>query len=77
MLAENGVGFQMKRYSRWAKVLSLICIVTMMAVIINWFTGFINSKITAGGSIICIIALTCVLLTINNTSSFKKDSRKE
>ncbi len=45
----------MKNYSLLSKVILIFCICGIIATVINIFTGFINSTITAGGSTICIM----------------------
>lgn len=55
-----------------SKVGLIICIVGISLVILNWFTGYINSKMTAGASMICITSLIIVLFSIINNDLKKK-----
>ena len=45
----------MKSYSVLSKVILIFCICGIIATVINIFTGFINTTITARGSAICIM----------------------
>lgn len=49
-----------------SKVGIITCIVGISLVMLNWFTGYINSKMAAGASIICITSLIIVLFSIIN-----------
>ena len=45
----------MKNYSVLSKVVLIFCILGIIATVINTPIGFINTTITAGGSVICIM----------------------
>lgn len=47
----------LKNYSILSKVILIFCICGIMAAVINIFTGIINTAITLGGSVVCIMGL--------------------
>ena len=51
----------MKVYTAFLRVWIILCIVGILLTIINYFTGFINSTMTAGASVICLGILISIL----------------
>ena len=41
--------------------MTILCIVAIVLTVINYFTGFINSTMTGGASVICLILAITVL----------------
>jgi uncharacterized membrane protein YkgB len=64
---------KMKTYSILSKIGISLCIVGILVVVMNWFTGFINSKMTAGASVICLSSLIIALSAIINIDNLKKN----
>lgn len=66
-------GDKMKVYKALSRFGIILCIVGILLVIINYFTGFINSTMTAGASAICLSSFIITLSTIINGSNRKKN----
>jgi len=62
----------MRNYTELTKFGILVCIVAILLVMINWFTGFINSNMTAGASAVCLSSFIIALYAIINTSNRKQ-----
>ena len=66
---------RVKNYSVLSKVILIFCICGIIATVINIFTGFINTKITAGGSVICIMGFIIAgnaMITLEEKKKSKK-----
>lgn len=63
----------MKIHSIFSKIGVIICIIGILLVVLNWFTGFINSRMTAGASVICLSSFIIVLSYIVNNPANKKN----
>lgn len=63
----------MKIYSIFSKVGVIICIIGILLVVLNWFTGFINSRMTSGASVICLSSFIITLSYIVNNPANKKN----
>ena len=67
-----------KRFKPWYKrfgAFIIICICGIISTVINIFTGFINTKITAGGSVICIMGFIIAgnaMITLEEKKKIKK-----
>lgn len=64
----------MKVYTALLRVGIVLSIVGILLTVINYFTGFINSTMTAGASIICLNLSIIVLITLIN--DFKREKNK-
>jgi hypothetical protein len=64
---------KMKAYSVFSKVFVIICIIGILLVVFNYFTGSINSKLTAGASVICLNSFIIALYAANKYPKFKKN----
>lgn len=65
----------MKNYSVLSKAILIFCICGIIATVINIFTGIINTTITAGGSVICIIGFIIAgntMITLEEKKKVKK-----
>ena len=65
----------MKNYSVLSKVILIFCICGIIATVINIFTGFINTTITEGGSVICIMGFIIsgnAMITLEEKKKVKK-----
>lgn len=65
----------MKNYSILSKVILIFCICGIIATVINIFTGFINTTITAGGSVVCIMGFIIAgnaIITLEEKKKVKK-----
>ena len=51
----------MKKYTIFLRFMTILCIVAIVLTVINYFTGFINSTMTGGASVICLILAITVL----------------
>ena len=54
----------MKNYTLFSKIALVICICFILLAVVNGFTGFINSSISPGGTIICIIGFGIAIFAI-------------
>lgn len=63
----------MRLYTVLSKTGITLCIIGILLVIINWFTGFINSTMTAGASAICLTSFIIALYAIINASNRKRN----
>lgn len=55
---------KMKNHSVLSKIGVAVCVIEMILVFFNLFTGLINPKMTFGASIICISSLIIVIYYI-------------
>lgn len=54
----------MKHYTVFSKIALVICFCFIMLALVNGFTGFINSKISLSGTIICITGFSIAIFAI-------------
>lgn len=54
----------MKKYTTISKIALVICFGLMVLAIINGVTGFINSRISFSGTVICIIGFSMAIFMI-------------
>ena len=65
----------MKNYSVLSKAILIFCICGIISTVINIFTGIINTTITVGGSVICIIGFIIAgntMITLEEKKKVKK-----
>lgn len=65
----------MKNHSVLSKIGIAVCIIEMILIFLNLFTGLINPKMTFGASIICISSLIIVIYYLVIGSNSKKNKR--
>ncbi len=54
----------MKEYHIISIIVFLLCVIGIILTIINWFTGFINTKImTNGGTVICLMGFSIGMIS--------------
>lgn len=63
----------MKSYSILSKIIISACVEGIVLLVVNCFTGFINSTMTAGASVICLSSLIIALFAIINSENSKKN----
>ena len=63
----------MKVYTALLRVGIILCIAGILLTAINYFTGFINSTMTAGASTVCLSLFIIVLIILINDSNRKKN----
>lgn len=66
-------GDKMKVYTALLRVGIILCIAGILLTVINYFTGFINSTMTTGASIVCLSLFIIVLIILINDSNRKKN----
>lgn len=54
----------MKNYTVVSKITLVICFCFIILAVINRFTGFINTRISIGGTLICIIGFSIAIFAI-------------
>ena len=54
----------MKKYTILSKIALIICFSLIVLALINGFTGFINSRISLGGTLICISGFCIAIFAI-------------
>ena len=54
----------MKNYSILSKIILIFCVCGVIATIINMLTGIINTAITSGASVVCIMSFVVAGFTI-------------
>lgn len=62
----------MKNYSILSKVILIFCVCGIIATVINIFTGIINTAITSGGSVVCIMGFVIAGIAIITLEEEKK-----
>lgn len=67
----------MKSYMILSKVILIFCVLGIIATVINAFTGIINTSITAGGSIICIMGFVISGNAIISLEQQRKEKKRE
>ena len=76
----------MKNYTVASKITLGICFCFIICAVVNGFTGFINTRISIGATLICIIAVSYTHLTLPTNRevensvvavSLKKKNKKE
>lgn len=55
---------KMRNYTIISKVTIVVCLYLIVLAAINSFTGFINSKITFSGTVICIAGFCIAIVAI-------------
>ena len=67
----------MKNYTVVSKIALVICFCFIILAVVNGFTGFINSRISLGGTLICIsgfcIAIFAITILENERQKKKRD----
>lgn len=54
----------MRNYTIISKFALVVCLCLIILAVINCFTGFINSKITFSGTVICIVGFCIAIVAI-------------
>ena len=54
----------MKNYTIISKVALVVCLGLIILAVVNEFTGFINSRISLSGTLICIIGFCIAIFSI-------------
>ena len=54
----------MKKYATISKIALVICLGLMVIAVINEVTGFVNSRISFNGTVICIIGFSIAIFVI-------------
>ncbi len=70
-------GFIMKKALIFTRTGMFLCILGILLVVINYFTDFINAKLTMGASLIVVIALLIALYNLLLTDRQLKNNNKK
>lgn len=62
----------MKDYSVFSKLALVICLCLIILAVANGFTGFINPKLSASGTVICVVVLCIAIFAVTVLEKEKK-----
>ena len=68
---------EMKNYTVASKIALVICFCFIMLAVVNGFTGFINSRISLSGTLICIIGFGIAIFAITILENERQKKKRD